>query len=237
MRTKAALTSFYMPVRWLWPYLVAALVIVEIARIPLGAGYLLNTLLLLVTLCLFGYGFSRVRNTMTAGVAPGTHALGGLIFGALWSLVAALANTASSVIAYLRDYYYSSADPYFVQVTGERELIDTNGLPYIVDDGQITLTQFLLTFAVHLACLAGVAAIGAILGTIAARWNALAAIAMVVAGIVAAYLCADWMYNQGIGFAAPLPGVFVFMVPLAALGMMATSALILSWRPTTSSAH
>lgn len=231
MPTNPAFISFYMPIRWLLPYVLAVLVAIEIVRIPFGGGFFFNTLLLFITLGLFGYGFSRLRHTMTAGVSPKSHALGGLIFGALWCLVVSLANTVSSLVAYYRDYYYASIDPYFVQVAGERQILDTNGIPYIVINGQITIAQFLINFAIHLACLAGVAAIGAMLGTIKARWNSIISIGVALFGVIAAYFCASIMYGVDLSVSAPLPGVFVFMVPLAALGALFTVVLIHSWHP------
>lgn len=225
---KQAITTFYVPIRTFTLWIALAVVALEIARIPLGAGYMVNALIMFLTLALFIYGGARLRHVITAGIRPATHAVGGLLFGIVWSAFTAVANTASTTLAFVRDYWYYSTDAFFVQVPGIRQLIDTNGQPYEVTDAGMTLYFFAINFAIHFSCLAAMTAIGAMLGTMWARWNALVPMAFTVASLFLAYLTSMWMYNNGVRVAAPIPGVFIFMVPLTVVATALAFALSLT---------
>lgn len=230
-----ALTAFYTPLRWILPFALGVIVFFEIIRAPLGKGNTLNFSILFITLGLFIYGGAHLRRVMTTGVAPRTHALGGLLFTTVWCVGVACANTLSVWLAKQRDYRYSTTDSFNVPVPGARTLIDTNGglyvMPDVMPDAGLGFQWFAINGAVHLACLLGVAGIGLLIGTISSRWGARAGLMFTAVGLVLAFLTMRVMEDYSIEVQAPVPGVFIFMLPLAVLGLLLAYILSAKTQP------
>lgn len=215
-----ALTAFYTPLRWILPFALGVIVFLEILRVPGGLGTETNFSILFMTVGLFIYGGAHRNHAMTAGVPPRSHALGGVLWTFLWSIGLSCANVLSVWLAEKRDYYHMMTDMFFVRVPGVRHLIDTNGDPYTGYDAGLGLDWVVINFAVHCACLLAAAGIGLLIGTISARWSArMAALVTAVGGVLAFGTDIIWYY-EGPDIGAPVPGVFIFMLPLAVLGLL-----------------
>ncbi len=220
MRIKAALTAFHTPLRWIMPFVLGVIVFLEIVRVPWGLGTDINSFILTITAALLIYGAGHLRHAVTAGVTPQLHTLGGLLWVFIWSIGMSCANVMSAWAAEKRDYYHKYTDMFFVSVPGVRHLLDTNGDPYTQFDAGLGPDWFAINFAVQCSCLLGVAGLALMIGTIYARWGARVAVLVTAVGVALAYASAIIMYYQGPDIGAPVPGVFIFMLPLGVLGLV-----------------
>lgn len=205
-----------------WLVSAGAVLILEFSRPFSGDGNTFNFLILLVTLALFYYTAWHLRHATAAGVRPLTHSTGGLICLVAWSVAFATLNTLSSLIALKRNFFYLGTDSFFVTDIEPGMAVYSSADPFVASTESSNLA---LTFAVHLVCLAGVAALGLFLGTIQARWNIFVVIAFVALCLFIAWRIMWWMYDHDINVAAPIPGVFIFMVPLAVIAAVGTVIL------------
>ncbi|MEX3515601.1 MULTISPECIES: hypothetical protein [unclassified Corynebacterium] len=122
--------------------------------------------------------------------------------------------------------YYSGYDS-FIVTSGPVEWLDTNGQPYIVPDAGVGGREVVLTLLVVFTIFLAAALVGVGLGAVRARRSARAQWVVVFAGIAVAIAVA-WFIDQvlGISVPAPLPGVFLFCIPVAVVGVVAAGVSI-----------
>lgn len=157
-----AASTFYTAATKAWLISAGAILILEIARPFSGDGYTFNLLILFITLALFYYVACRVPHQFASKTQPKTHFVGGLVCLTAWSVTFAALSTLSSLVALKRELVYLGTDPFFVTDISPGAAPYTSVTPFVAS---MESSNLVLTFAVHLTCLAAIAALGLFLGT------------------------------------------------------------------------
>lgn len=173
-----------------------------------------------------GGGCRRSVHLLDYQVKPGRWLASAMLCAAATAVVAAGVLGVAMFIMQGTSPYYFFYDS-FIVTSGPVEWVDTNGQPYIVPDAGVAGGEMLLTLLVLFTVFLTAALAGAGLGAVLARRSARAQWLMVFVVIPVTFAVA-WFVDQVLEFslAAPVPGVFIFCIPMAVVGVVVTSVSI-----------
>lgn len=189
-------------------------------RFPFMDGGSWTILAVVATAVVFTLAAADSAHLLDYQVAPGRWLGSAVVCAVVAAAVAAGVLGVAMFVMQDDSPYYSGYDS-FIVTSGPVEWLDTNGQPYIVPDAGVGGREIVLTLLVVFTVFLAAALVGVGLGAVRARRSARAQWVVAFAGI-AATVAVAWLIDQvlGISVSAPLPGVFLFCIPVAVVGVV-----------------